>query len=93
MPLTAYGDKDIPVTLELKNVDISMRPGFETVDFMHVANYKKITLDHVTLHNHRGKYLIKDWTGGNAEFVEVSCGVEKENYVVRTEEPFVCQPI
>lgn len=93
MPLTAYGDKDIPVTLELKNVDISMRPGFETVDFMHVAFYKKIILDHVALHNHRGTHLIKDWTGGNVEFLDVICDVKPEDYVARTEEPFVCQPI
>ena len=93
MPLTAYGDKENPVTLELKNIDISMRDGFEETDFMHVANYKKILLDNVKVSNHKGKCLIKTWTDGEIEINNVNCGVSSEKIIVKTDDEFICGPL
>ena len=93
MPLTAYGDKETPITLEMKNVEISLRKGFENIDFMHVANHKKIALTNVTIDNYQGKHLIKAWTDGVVEAENLNCDIEEKNYVVMAEEVFTCQPI
>jgi len=93
MPLTAYGDKETPITLEMKNVEISMRKGSEEIDFMHIANHKKITLTDVTITNYKSKSLIKAWTEGEVEITNLTCDVNKENYVIKAEEEFICQPI
>ena len=93
MPLTAYGDKDVPITLDIKNVDISIRKGFENIDFMHIANHKKISLENVRIDNYSGKTLMKAWTEGNVEINNLTCDVSKDNYVHMTDEEFVCMPI
>jgi len=94
MPLTAYGDKDVPVTVELENVDISIQKGFETIDFMHAANYKKIAFDNVKLSNFKGKSLIKSWTeSGKIEINKLDCDIDENNYLTLADEEFVCQTI
>ena len=94
MPLTAYGAEDVPVTLEMKDVDISLRKGFEDIDFMHIANYKKISLENVKIDNYKGKTLIKAWTeGGEVEFNNVECDIPEDNRITLTDEEFICQPI
>lgn len=94
MPLTAYGDKDIPVTVELLNVDLSIQKGFEPIDFMHAANYKKIVLENVSLKNFKGKSLIKTWSdGGKTEIENLNCDVDEKNYVTKAQDSFVCQAI
>lgn len=62
MPLTAYGDTAVPVTVELKNMEVSLREGFESIDFMRIANHKKIVLENVKIDNFAGNALIKAWT-------------------------------
>ncbi len=94
MPLTAYGDKDTPFTLELKNIDISMRKGSEKIDFMHVANYKKISFDNVKIENYKGNSLIKRWESGeDVKIKGLVCDIDEKNYVSQAKEEFVCQPI
>ena len=65
MPLTAYGDKKTPITLEMDNVSISFRKGFERIDFMHVCNYDLIMLKNLELKNYKGNALLKKWSDGN----------------------------
>lgn len=93
MPLIAYGDKDIPVTLELVNVDISMRESFEKTDFIHAANYKKILLENVNVGNYQGECLVKSWTSGDVQCKNVNCGISEDRIIMQTEEEFVCGPI
>ena len=94
MPLTAYGSKDVPVTVELQNVEIAIQEGFETIDFMHAANYKKIVLDNVKLENFKGKSLIKTWSEtGKIEINDLDCNIDKDNYVTTTEDEFICKAI
>lgn len=93
MPLTAYGDKDTLITLEMKNVDISIRKGFENIDFMHIANYKKISLENINIKNYKSDTLIKAWTEGNVEINNLNCDVPEDKLVVMTAEEFVCKAI
>ena len=86
MPLTAYGDPAVPVTVELKNVEVSLRDGFESIDFMQVANHKKIVLENVKIDNFAGNALIKTWTQGNVEINDLVCNIKDENRVVLTDE-------
>ena len=93
MPLTAYGDKDVKVTLELKNVSISMRKGFEDIDFMHIANYEKVKLKNVKIDNFKGKTLIRKWTDGNIEIENLNCDISEDKYITMAEEKFTCQTV
>ena len=93
MPLTAYGDPAAPVTVELRDLEVSLRKGFEDIDFMRVAHHKKIVLENVKIENFAGKALIKAWTEGDVEFTGLVCDVKDENRVVLTDEEFVCKAI
>lgn len=93
MPLTAYGDPTTPVTVELRNMEISLRKGFEDIDFMRVAHYKKIVMENVKIENFAGKALIKAWTEGDVEITGLVCDVKDENRVLLTGEEFVCKAI
>ena len=93
MPLTAYGDAATPVTVELRNLEVSLRQGFEDIDFMRVAHYKKIVMENVKIENFAGKALIKAWTEGDVEITGLVCDVKDENRVVLTDEEFVCKAI
>ena len=91
MPLTAYGDSENPFELTLKNIEFSFREGFEHNPFMHVANFKKITLEDITVKNAKGECLIKSWSkDGDVEFIGLNCSIPKDNLVKYTEEEFKC---
>lgn len=92
MPLTAYGDKENPFELTLQNVAFSFKKGFEENPFMHVANFKKITLCNVAVHKARGKNLIKSWsTDGDFAITDLTCDIKEDDLVAYTTEDFVCQ--
>ena len=93
MPLTAYGDPSVPVTVELRNMEVSLREGFENIDFMRAAHYRKIVLENVKIVNFAGSALIKAWTEGDVEISGLVCDVKDENRVVLTDEEFVCKAI
>ena len=75
MPLTLYGDKDIPATLTMENVSLSMREGYEDVDLMHACHFDEITLKNVTISN--GSARIKTWSDGNITTENTDVVVEK----------------
>lgn len=93
MPLTAYGAADTPVTLELKNLEISLRKGFENIDFMHTANYKKILIENVRIENCKSETLIRKWTDGEIELNNIKCDIDEKNYIKQASEDFMCKPI
>ena len=91
MPLTAYGDIENPFELTINNVEFSFKEGYENNPFMHVANFKKITLKNVNVKNAKGNCLIKTWTkGGELEFKNLKCDIPKDELVKYTEEEFKC---
>jgi len=86
MPITAYGDKDIQVSLKLKNVEITMREGFEDIDLVHVCNYDNITLENLSVPNYKGDCLIRKWSDGEITLNNVNCGGVNE--VKDADKPF-----
>ncbi len=96
MPLTAYGDTEKPASVTFENVRFSMRPGFEDVPFMHMANCREVCFDNVEVENSRSRHLVKCWSDPAScrfTFRKVTAPMAPEDYVVRTDEPFVCTPI
>ena len=92
MPLTAYGDKENPFTLIMQNCLIAFKKGCGKQPFMHVANFKKICLDNVTIENAEGEELIKSWSrGGPLECIGLRCDIKQEDWLKYTEEEFVCK--
>ena len=77
MPLTAYGDKNMPITLEMENISISFRKGFEDIDFMHICNYDLVVLKNLELTNYRGNALLKKWSDGNIIIDNLKCDLNK----------------
>ena len=94
MPLTAYGSPEVPLKLEMKNVDVSFREGREDVTFMHAANFELIRLDGVRIENSKADALIKIWSEpGALEIEDLSSPVSPEKIMVKAEEPFSCKAI
>ncbi|MBR5615047.1 MAG: hypothetical protein IKT39_06230 [Clostridia bacterium] len=93
MPLTLYGDKDTPVTFELKNANISIREGAENIEFMHAANYASIKLQNVKIHNYKGDTLIKTWSDGQIEIDKLVCDINENQYISAAQDVFTCEPI
>ena len=93
MPFTAYGDKEVPVSVKLKNVNVSLREGFENIDFMHVCNFEKISIENVKMANYRGEAFIKTWSEGKIEMKDLICDCEEDQLVVKAKEPFFAKAI
>lgn len=94
MPLTAYGDKAEQCNLTLKNVDFSFREGYEKMTFMQAANLSHLCMKNLTIENAAGGVLVKLWGDilPEMEFENISANVQEE-YIVCTDEEFVCNPI
>ena len=69
MPLTVYGDRDIKVSLEMKNINITMRKGYENIDFIHACNFENIKLKNISISNFKGVCIVKKWSDGSIEFI------------------------
>ena len=94
MPLTAYGAKDVPITLTMRNIAVSFREEVENTAFLHTAHVDRILLENVAVNKRCDAPLIKCWTeGGDFVFRNVSYGVPEADWVCHTEEPFVCKAI
>ena len=96
MPLTAYGDAELPVTVALENIEFSFKEGCENTTFIRAANYRKLRLKNVKVLNGTCDHLIKSWDlekKGEIELIDVECGISEENRVVYTDEDFFCKAI
>lgn len=93
MPFTAYGDKEVPITVKLKNVNVSLRKGFEKIDFMHVCNYEKISIENVKIENYKGEAFIKTWSDGKIEIKDLTCDCKTDQQVVKARETFFAEAI
>lgn len=68
-PLKIHGDAGEPIDFTLRNVKISAREGFRDVTFMEATNYKKITLEQVTVEGYR-QPAIHAYTEGELRLLE-----------------------
>ena len=93
MPLTAYGDENVPLTFEMDNVSISFRKGSERIDFMHVCNYDLIMLKNLELKNYKGNALLKKWSDGNIIIDNLKFDLDKDNIEVAATEEFYAESI
>ncbi|MBQ2725471.1 MAG: hypothetical protein IJF78_07185, partial [Clostridia bacterium] len=89
LPLNAYGDRDVPLTLELRSCDVS----FAEIPpaFMHLCHHRRVTLDNVTVRGTGDAPLIRRWSDNGV--IEIrSCDAPNEA-VVDADEPFFAQSI
>ena len=93
MPLTVYGDVQVPVTLNLHDVKVSLREGFENIDFIHACNYEKLSIKNVVMKNYRGNSFIKTWSDGQIEIENLDCMLEEENIIVKAKEKFYAKTV
>lgn len=94
MGVCCYGDGIVPVTLNLKNIEYSVRKGSEELPIFKVAHFDSINLDNVKITNYKGNAFIKTWSeGGNVNLNNVECDIKDGELVVRATEDFVCSPI
>ena len=92
VPVTVYGEQETPVSLSMKNVDVTMKEESENIEFMHAGNYDTIRLDHLTVRNFTGKALIKTWSDGSILLNDISCGADFDNYIEKAAEAFDSKP-
>ena len=90
LPLTAYGDKDVKIDLELKNIEVEFKS--TNIPFIQGAHFDKLVLDNVNI---KGKVstLVKTWSEGGRMFFDNVTGDVPEKQVVIAEDDFVCKPI
>ena len=90
-PLTAYGTADCPLTLELQDVDVTMRSDATSVPFLQLAHYDEVRLTRVRVTNTCAPELIQTWTDGEIRLRGVAHGAACD--VCAAAEPFVCSAI
>lgn len=94
MSLTAYGDEKVPLYLTMQNVDIQFASEHRKMDFIHTCHYSLINLENVRIRGLSDGALVRTWCGnGRLIYKELICNIQKENYLVTSDEPFVCQAI
>lgn len=94
MPLTAYGSPDEKLELTMENVEVTFSPEAEHTAFLHTANYRQITLKNVSVGKKGDAPLIKTWSeDGEIRFDNVNCGIPRSQWIVHTDEKFVCKSI
>ena len=93
LPLAAYGSETEPLTLIMKDVDVTFAED-STVPFMHLAFWEDVKLERVRVRNVSAPIFIKTWSDGPApriydcDFVNFAGA-----FLKRVKEPFRCTPI
>ena len=86
-----YGDGEVPVTLNLENVEYSVRDGFENDPVFKVAHFDEINFKNVKIDNFKGVTLIKTWSdGGKVNTDNLECELKKNGLINRAVEEFKC---
>ena len=65
-PIQIYGDAEEPLSFTLKNVEITVREGFESVSVIDATNFEKITMENVSMNGYDSPKIICR-TDGNVE--------------------------
>ena len=93
MPSILYGDSKEKVLLNMKNCKVSIIDGCETAEFMQAANFDRIIMENVEIENYTAKTLVKTWTDGNTEIINLKCSLKPDEYVTEANDKFECKPI
>ena len=88
-----YGDTNMPVMVQISNMDFTFRKGTDNVSFIHACNYDHITLDGVSIKGIGQVPLIKTWSKGTIEMKDVKCTVPEDRRIVPATEKFFSRPI
>ena len=91
VPINAYGSKEVPVDLTLKNVEISLREGHEDISLIHACNYNCIKLENVSVPNFKGDCIVKKWSEGQIIFNNVDCNDARQT--ITAKEPFFAKTV
>lgn len=86
VPIVAHGDKDTPVTLTMKHIDLSLRDGCENVPVIQICNFERLQMEDFRLRGHCGGAFIKAWTDGEIVTKNIQCDLPREAWIQRTEE-------
>jgi len=90
LPLNAYGDRDVPLHLEISDSDIAFREDREAA-FMHLCHYDYVLLENVKIRIPGDQPLIRSWSDeGEIRLKNVDA---RNQRVEHSEEPFFAQPI
>ena len=86
----AYGNDELPFKLTMKNIDYTLKDGFEEKSFINLGKYGEIVFEDVTIHNFKGNELIKTWGDKDKIILKnfVCDGVDNDNFVVEAEDEF-----
>lgn len=92
--LYAYGNGISLFDLTLKNIEYSVRAGYEKEPFMKAANFGNIVLENVQIDNYSGDSFIKTWSeGGNIKINNLKANIREEEIRTMATESFECNPI
>lgn len=94
MGVYCYGDSTMPITLNFKNIEYSVRKGSEQEPIFKAAYFDNINLENVKISNYKGNALIKTWSdGGSVNTNNLNCDIKNGELIVRATEKFVCNAI
>jgi hypothetical protein len=94
MGVYCYGDGIVPVTINLKNIEYSVREGSEQEPIFKMAHFDNINLHNVKITNYKGNALIKTWSdGGNVNVNNLDCDTRDGELLVKATEKFICNAI
>ncbi len=92
MPLTAYGDKDVPLILSLIDCQIAFAESDQAISLLHAAHFERITLKDVHVEASVPAPLVVSWSNDHNLVMENVTGTF-EKTIDYTSKPFVCQAI
>jgi len=92
-PLTAYGEKDTPVSCTIENCSFSLADGTEGMSFMHLCHFDSIILKNVQVRGLKNAPLIRRWSAGTPATDSLSWKDSANPMIRDAEFEFICRPI
>ncbi len=84
MPINAYGTVEVPLTLVLRNIDMTVKEEMAQQDLIHACYYKSIIIDGLKVQGKVGS-LIRKWSDGN---IQIDCLNGTSATIVTADAPF-----
>lgn len=84
-PLVLYGNKDIPVSLNMDNVSIEVADNFQWDALIYASDFKSITLDNVTASGKLFSAVVDEVTEGNCTFNNVIVNGKEQTNVRKSD--------
>lgn len=93
-PITAYGDKEYPISLSIKGCELHFADDRENFPFMYLCNAEVVDLSGTNVKNFKSDVLIKRWNeSGIIKTDDFMCENFNGEYCVVVNEPFLCDAI